>query len=128
MAPRLENKDDDEDRNPAAGRALYSGTVSGGRWQMTDASPAVPRDTLDDAMAFVRDVAKAGRLPVRSGPEREAFDAAAAVFSPEEDSLRWEGGVVQLSEPEERTLLLLAGPVFRARFGAQWPVDADDEW
>jgi hypothetical protein len=34
---------------------------------------------------------------------------------------------VRLAEPDERSLLMLATNVFRARFGNQWPVDVDDE-
>jgi len=67
---------------------------------------------------------------VRGASERRAFDATAAIFSPEPGSLVWEGDAVLLAEPEERMLWILASPVFRTRFAAQWqgdPIDADDE-
>ncbi|HEU4389281.1 MAG TPA: hypothetical protein VFV34_15870, partial [Blastocatellia bacterium] len=68
MAPR------NDDTNPAIGRALYSGPVSGGAWQLTHASPAVEGVALDEALSFVRDLAS-GRLHVRGGAERDAFEA-----------------------------------------------------
>jgi hypothetical protein len=129
MAARL---DYDSELDPAIGRALYSGKMSGGVWQITDASPHVSRDTLEQAIAFARDLAKNGRLEVRKGKEREAFDAEAAIYSSEEGSLVWEGDVVHLTDPDERTMIILGSTVFRIRFGGQWPVnvpesDDDDE-
>ena len=124
MAPRL---DDDEDLRPEVGRALYSGTVTQGRFEITHASPRVAHDTLAAAIAFVRDLSTHGRMTVRGGAERAAFDEAAEMFSPEEGSLVWEGDVVRLADPDERTLLLLASKVFRLRFGDQWAVDSDDD-
>ena len=119
-APRL---DDDPDLDPAAGRALYSGKTLRGMWQITEASPRISRDTLEQALAFARDVATEGRLTVRRGAEREAFDSVAEIFSADEWSLVWEGDVVHLADPDERMLLLLATPVFRVRFAGQWPMD-----
>jgi hypothetical protein len=75
----------------------------------------------------VRRLVEYGRIPVQDGPEREAFEEAAQIYSPEEDSLVWQGSSVGLAEPEERTLILLAGPVFQTRFGHQWPVDEDED-
>jgi hypothetical protein len=123
MAPRL---DDDDELNPEVGRALYSGTMKDGRFEITHASPHIDRDTLAAAFAFVRELATNGRLSVRSGAERTAFDLQAEMFSPEEGSLVWEDDVVHLAEPDERTLILLASKVFRLRFGNQWTVDSDE--
>ena len=109
-----------------AGRALYSGTVAAGSWQLKEASPAVSREALDTALTFVRGVVVHGRIHVRPGPEREAFDAAAAIHSPEEGSLVWNGDVVELRESDERVVLILASPVFRVRFGTVWEVDPVD--
>lgn len=45
----------------------------------------------------------------------------------------WEGETARLADPEERIQWMLAEPVFRVRFGAQWPCDpvhtddSDDE-
>ena len=66
---------------------------------------------------FVRGVVVHGRIDVRPGAERQAFDAAAATYSPEEGSLVWRGDVVELAEWDERMVLMLASPVFRVRFG-----------
>ena len=123
MAPRL---DDDKDADPAVGRALYSGTVAGGVWQISEASPKISRAMLAEAIAFARDIVERGRLTVHAGDERKAFDACARIFSPKEGSLVWEGDQVHLAEPEERILIILAGPVFRARFAEQWPMDASE--
>jgi hypothetical protein len=64
-----------------------------------------------------------GRIHVRPGAEREAFDAAAAIHSPEEGSLVWNEDVVELSEWVERMVLILASAVFRVRFATVWEVD-----
>jgi hypothetical protein len=48
-------------------------------------------------------------------------------------SVIWEGETARLADPEERIQWMLAEPVFRVRFGAQWPCDpvhtddSDDE-
>jgi hypothetical protein len=78
-------------------------------------------------VTFLRELLSNNRMQVRAGPERQAFDAVAEVFSPEAGSLRWEGDVVSLSEPDERMHLILSPPVFRARFGDVWPMDAEEE-
>jgi hypothetical protein len=124
MAPRL---DHDDELNPETGRMLFSGTVRAGRLEITHASPKVDSDTLAAAVGFVRAFAIGGRLTVRPGAERAAFDEAARVFSPEEGSVVWEGDVVRLTDPDDRTMILLATKVFRLRFGTSWPVDADDD-
>jgi hypothetical protein len=116
-----------EDPTSLAGRALYSGTVSAGAWHVSEASPRVSRDTLEQALTFLRELLLHNRMHVREGSERQAFDAVAEVFSPGEGSLRWEGDVVSLSEPDERMHLILSPPVFRARFGDLWPMDAEEE-
>jgi hypothetical protein len=128
MAPILDEGADDA--QAAIGRALYSGTVTGGMLQISDASPRVDHDTLEQAIAFTRDVASESRITVRA-PEREAFEAAAARYSIVSGPLLRDGETVRLADPEERMLIMLATPVFRARFGAHWPVPApepeDDE-
>ena len=123
MAPQ---RSEDGDSNPAVGRALYSGRVRSGAWLIAEASPAVSLETLDAALGFVRDLVEEGRLRLRGEEERVVFDANAAIYSPEEGSLVWEGDWVRLAEPDERTLLILAAPVFRMRFGAYWPSDPID--
>jgi hypothetical protein len=69
---------------------------------------------------------KAGVIRVRRGPEREAFDALAAIYSPEEGSLVWEGELARPADGDERMLLMLAAAPFRVRFADQWPVDKTD--
>jgi len=120
MAPRLEAN---PDANPAVGRAIYSGGVAGGRWQIDEASPQVTRETLDDALTFAREATK-GRLRVRRA-ERAAFDQAVESYVMEPESIVWESETIHLAEDDERTLLLLASAVFRVRFGGQWPVDVE---
>jgi len=123
MLQRLEQLDAGKDA--AVGRACYSGTMSGGKWQITEASPKVSRDTLDQALGFARDLAQHGRLRIR-GADRKAFDSSARMNLFETNTLKWDGEMVSLEEPEERVMLMLAGPVFKARFGNQWPVDAEE--
>ena len=118
---------DDDEGNPQVGLALYEGVVRGGTVQLTEASPRVSHDTLAEAIAFTRDLALHGRIHVRTGAERDAFDAEAAVFSPEEGSLVWDGDVVALAEPDDRTALILGGVVFRKRYADQWPMDVEED-
>jgi hypothetical protein len=120
--------DDDVPAGDAeVGRAMFSGTVSDGAWRVDRASPAVSSEALRAAVAFARDVAQAARLTVRPGEEREAFDEAAEMFTPGEGELVWSGNAVALAEPQERTLILLAGPVFRVRFADTWTMGADED-
>lgn len=123
MAPR---RDRDADANREVGRALYSGTVTNGVWHLEEASPVVDRATLEDALAFVRRLVAESAIQVRGDAERKAFDAAVASYVFEEDSVEWSGDTARLAESDERTLILLAGPVFRTRFGGQWPCDPID--
>ncbi len=125
MAADLDEDDDDQD--PAVGRAQYSGRMSGGQWHIAEASPAVARDALEQALAFTRDVAFSARLQVRDGREREAFDAEAREFESMMGGVHWEGDVLHLADHNERMMLLLAAPVFRARFGDQWAVSKDED-
>jgi hypothetical protein len=126
MSQKPDELEDTEDTNPAIGRALYSGPVSSGTWAVIEASPSVSRETLQDALGFVRDLVQHRRIRVRGAAEREAFDAAALIYAPEEGLVRWDGDTASISDDDDRTLLLLAGPVFRARHGGQWPSDEGD--
>ena len=126
MAPRLDDFGA-SDKDPAIGRALYNGTLKNGSFQITHASPAITSARLGEALAFTRNAAIDGRLPVRAGAERAAFDAEAQVFAPGDDELVWEGDVVHLAEPDERTMIILAGKVFRIRFADQWPMDREED-
>jgi hypothetical protein len=123
----LPNDAEREEPASTSGRALYSGTISGGKWLVSEASPRISRDALEQALTFLRELLLNNRMQVRDGPERKAFDAAAEVFSPEQGSLRWDGDVVSLAEPDERMHLMLSPPVFRSRFGNVWPVDPAEE-
>jgi hypothetical protein len=123
MTPRL---DYDDTLDPAVGRAIYEGRVAGGKVQVGEASPTVGYDTLEQALAFVRDVVSYGRISVRRGAERAAFDAAVESYVFEEDSVTWDGDTAMLGEPDERTLLLLASAVFRVRFAGVWPMAATE--
>jgi hypothetical protein len=122
MAPRPSN----DDSASAVGRAVYSGPVRNGQWDVAEASPRITRDSLEQAIGFTRAAAMDGRIHVRDPRERQAFDAAAAFYSPEEGSLVWDGDVVHLADPDDRTLAILASAVFRARFGDVWPVDVEE--
>ena len=119
MTPRVW---EDDELDPAVGRALYSGRVENGEWKLTEVSPAVSADTLNAALAFVR-VLEAGYVTVRSDAEREALESAARVFQLE---LAHEGDYVGLTDPDERFLLMLAEPVFRTRFGGELACDPID--
>ncbi|MGH7679133.1 MAG: hypothetical protein ACRENU_11745 [Gemmatimonadaceae bacterium] len=113
-------------RAQGIGRMMFSGTVSGGKWQIAEASPKVSRQTLEQALQFVRDIAINDRLQVRPG-ERKVFDVAEEANRFGNLTVKWDGEMASLGEPDERMLLILASPVFRARFGGQWPVDVEEE-
>jgi hypothetical protein len=123
MAPRL----DDDTLDPAVGRSPYEGKVAEGTLQVGEASPKIARETLEQALAFVRDAASNGRVTVRPGAEREAFDAAVDSYVFDEDSVTWKGDAATLAGPDERTTLLRASAVFRVRFAGQWPMAEADE-
>ncbi len=119
--PDESNRDD-----PAVGRALYRGVDHEGMWRISESSPAVAQETLRDALAFVREVVEHGRIAVGEGEERRVFDAAAEMSAIVLGAVVWEGDRARLAEPDERGHLMLAQPVFRARFGAHWPCDPID--
>ena len=118
---------DDDDGNPAIGRARYRGLVRDRRWSLVEASPGIDRATLTDALEFMRALTADREVPFRNAAEREALEQNAAIYSPEEGSLEWQDTAVRVVDDDERTLLLLAGPVFRVRFGEQWACDIDDD-
>jgi hypothetical protein len=122
MAPRLEAN---PDANPAVGRALYSGTVVSGGWQIAEASPEVTRESLENALTFVRDLVTKRRLQVRR-VDRPAFEQAVETYVMEVESVIQDGDTIHLAEDDERTLLLLASAVFRVRFSGAWPVDIQE--
>ncbi|MGP1384986.1 MAG: hypothetical protein ACTS2F_15590 [Thainema sp.] len=127
MTPDL----DDDDVNPAVGRALYSGQVQDGMWQITEASPALSLETLNVALTFVAELIEHQRILVDGEAEKRVLDATAAMYLDQKDRLVWDGDTVSLAEPDQRLLLLLAEPVFRTHFATQWlcdPIDADEEW
>jgi hypothetical protein len=119
-------QDDGSLADSAVGRARYRGKTSGGAWHIESASPQIARDTLEQALAFTRDLVGHSRLHVHGPAERAAFAAAAGMYLLPNESVQWDGDLVRLTDPEERTLLMLAAPVFRTRFGHQWPVDVEE--
>ena len=123
-----EDEDDDEERNPDAGRMRFRGNVAGGQWHITEASPTVSQQALAEAVAFARRLATDRWLPVRGKKEKRALNAAAEIYAPSDGELVWEGDSVRhFDGGDERTLLLLAGPVFRTRFASTWAMNADDD-
>jgi hypothetical protein len=124
MAPH--ERHDGEHVDEAIGRAMYSGVIRNGRLELTEASPAIDRATLADALDF------AGRLVTRElilvrETERDVFDLNAAIYAAGDDTLVWDGDAVGLAESDDRMLRMLASPVFRARFGHQWKCDEDED-
>jgi hypothetical protein len=114
------------DPESTSGLGLYEGKVSGGKWQVSEASPRVSAKTLREALAFMHELLD-NRFQVRKGPERKAFDAAVAMWVFEEDAIVWNGDVASLEEPDDRTLLMIGPSVFRTRFGDTWPFDVEED-
>jgi hypothetical protein len=116
------------DPDSRAGIAIYEATVSGGRCLVKEASPKVSARTLEDALAFVRELISSNRMQVRGDPERHALEKAAEVWTfGNTTTVSWDGDVASLGEPDERMQLMLAPSVFRVRFGGTWPSDADGD-
>ncbi len=132
MAPDRDDEPSlDDEVDPAVGRALYSGQIQDGIWRISEASPAVSRETLDAALAFVAELVEHAHISVHGADEQRVLKATAAMYLLPNNSLVWDGETVQLAEPDQRMLIMLAEPVFRTRFAAQWPsdpIDADEEW
>ena len=127
LATAAQIYDDDGDANRTVGRVRFRGTVAGGKWHITEVSPKVSHDALTDAVAFARRLATDRWLLVRGDRELQALAGAAATFAPGDDELVWVGDAVRhFDATDERTLLLLAGPVFRTRYAGTWAMDADD--
>lgn len=116
-----------DDGNGAIGRARYRGVVREGRWALLEASPGIDRDTLTDALDFMHALTVNREIPFRNAAERKALEKTAAIYSPEEGSLEWKDAAVRVVDDDERTLLMLASPVFRTRFGQQWACDIEEE-
>lgn len=117
-------RDDDEDA-PGIGRLIFSGTVKGGTWHVTESGPAIPRATLEDAIAFLRQIAEGASVTPRNAGERAELDRVAEEFG--FSDLAWEGDTVRPEDGDERTAILLAQPVFRTRFAGAWPMDPVSE-
>ena len=125
----LRTSDDawEDTASPEVGRTLYEGKVQDGQLRITHGSPRLTSTILTDALSFVSDLVRHARLTVKPGVERAAFDAGLEMAFAEPDSLSWSGDVVTLSDPDDRTLILMATPVFRTRFAGQWPMEANEE-
>ena len=120
VAPR----DDEEDPDSLVGRMWFSGRIHEHLLQVGEAAPAIDdSEGFVDALSFVRELALGRTLVLRGEDEREAFDAAVALYVEDEGVVRRDGDAMSLAEPDERTLLLLASSVFRVRHASHWPVD-----
>jgi hypothetical protein len=122
MAPHLRG---DEDVDAAIGRAMYKGVIRNGRLELNEASPLIDRTTLAGALEFAGRLATREQILVRGDEERDVFDQNAMIYASGDDTLVWDGDAVRLAEPDFRTLVMLASPVFRMRFGEQWKCDED---
>jgi hypothetical protein len=125
MTPRLGDDNDDEAK-AAIGRGLFSGRVRGGEWRIAEVSPLIPAPTLRDALAFVREVEREQRFVVRGAEERRILEAAAKMNFVAEGGVVWDGDVARLADPDERTLRMIATPLFRTRFAGVWAADPVD--
>jgi hypothetical protein len=116
-----------EGHDPEIGRAFFGGPVHEGAWRIATISPALDADSVKAVLAFVREVVEDGQITLHDAAERGVFDAAAEVCVFWDDVIAWDGDTARLIEADERTLLMLAGPVFRTRFAGRWPCDPIDD-
>jgi hypothetical protein len=119
--------DGGDETDEAIGRARYAGSVKAGAWHVEDASPAVARATLAEALAFASELATRRSLTLRNAAERIAFEAVATIYATDDADLVRDGDLMTFTEGDDRTMLMTAAPVFRTRLAGAWPMDPIDE-
>jgi hypothetical protein len=119
-----------EEDQPEDGRFRVTGQVSGGEWVIDQVSPALGAAELGDAFAFIADLFERQRLNTRTNNERVALELAYQEWSDilGEDCVERDEGGANIKETDARSLVLLAQPLFRARFLQYWPPPAEPEW
>jgi hypothetical protein len=127
----MRNLNDGE--TPQVGRFWLAGTVHGGRWRITHASPQTHAATLADALVFTRDVFYDDRLVVRNDDERAVMMKMLEEWNflvDQKNPPTWKGDVLSFARYQERERCIWGGPVFRHRYAGAWPMpplDEDDE-
>jgi hypothetical protein len=112
------------------GRIRWSGIVSNRKWTLSDVAPASSSPAVGDAIGFVRDLFENGRIVVAGESDRAALDKGCEEWLPilGEAAISRTADGITFNERDVRTLVLLAQPVFKARFGGAWPVPVEEDW
>jgi len=110
------------------GRLWLAGTLHGGKWRITEASPRVEVATLEDALEFTNDMFLDDAVTVRDAEERAILTKMLEKLGFLLDGKpQWKGETLSLAKERERTKCMLAGPLFRHRYAAAWPMPEPDE-
>lgn len=106
----------------ASGRLFLKGRVIDGRLRIAEASPPSPRGTLEDAMAFARELLMDQEIRVRDAVERAVVDGALGACAASFDSPppRWGDQRLSLAGADSRLSCLIARPLFRHRYRAMF--------
>jgi hypothetical protein len=119
----------DEDQ-PNDGRLRLAGRVSGGQWAIERATPELPAAEWRAAFEFIGDLFERQRINTPLPGQRVALTNSYeewADFLGEDCITRDESGA-NVKDSDARTLVLIAQPVYRARFFKYWMsglLDAD---
>jgi hypothetical protein len=110
-----------------AGRLWFAGSVQGGQWRITHASPRVAAAVLQDALAFARELLLDGRLTVRGEEERaivaSELEEMGFLFG---EPAEWQGDTLRFEREKDRVRCMIAGRLFRHRYGDVWSLPEPD--
>ena len=117
----------DEDL-PTEGRLRMSGDVAGGQWAIERATPELGTAEWRAAFAFIADLFERQRINTRTPGERVALQNSYEEWSDflGEDCVTRDEGGANVNDSNARALVLIAQPVFRARFSRYWLADLLD--
>jgi hypothetical protein len=116
---------DVERQREKSGRLWLAGEVRDGTWHVAEASPLVPAETLRDALAYVREMRLRGRLAARDVDEHRRLKKTLKqleLFVDRQNPPSWEGTTLVIEREDIPGRCMLAGPLFRQRYKAAWPM------
>ncbi len=117
-----------DDTAAIPGRLWFAGTVHGGKWRITHASPRVAAAALRDALAFAHDLFLDDCVTVRGEEERALIaDELRKIAFLLDTKPQWKGDTLSMAREQERVRCMVASPLFRRRYANAWPMPEPDE-
>jgi hypothetical protein len=109
----------------------YRGPIRGSQWHVTEAYPATDHQSLEEAVALVKEYRRGLAFALLGEKEAEAVQRLAKLDSTLRDAMKekklvFDGLTARVAEEETFHRELLAMKIFRVRFGSRWPVYSDD--